>query len=71
MHCPAACLPFHWPIKQPELYGSTNSKYINYKGRKRDGEKNSEKNKEMVEEREGEAKSRVDRKRKYPVKGNK
>lgn len=37
MHCPAACLPFHWPIKQPELYGSTDSKYINYRGRGKGG----------------------------------
>lgn len=37
MHCPAACLPVHWPIKQPELYGSTDSKYINYRGRGKGG----------------------------------
>ena len=38
MHCPAACLPFHWPIKQPELYGFTDSKYINYRERERERE---------------------------------
>lgn len=40
MHRPAAHRPFHWPIKQPELYGSTDFKYINYaEQKKRGGEK--------------------------------
>ncbi len=50
MHCPAARLPFHWPIKQPELYGSTDSKYINYRERER--ERRGDTKGEGVEKRE-------------------